>query len=348
MTNAVLLPEETVSRVPPANLVPGDERLFEREYRKTFAPVRSFSAGSCAVDRFGFLYCGGSLLPARESFAVASIRAPKIVAKSLYSRLACRKTVDAGDALFVTDEFSNGYFHWLGDVLPKLEVLAANVGSEELKRRTLIIPAMADFPYAVPSLEAFDLGRVLVLSKDERARCSSAFGCGPLAPTGNYRPSVMKSLRDRFRSRFSSDPSDGPRIGRRLFISRAEAPKRRIANETELLPVLEKHGFERIVLEKLAFADQVKAVAGASALAGNHGAGLTNMLFLAPGSDVVELRLEDDAENNCFYSLASALDLRYSYLKCRSARNGEDTHTADFVVDPERLDSTLASIEKGL
>src|ERR1035437_4173888 len=59
------------------------------------------------------------------------------------------------------------------------------------------------------------------------------------------------------------------------------------------------------------FEDQVAILSKARYVASNHGAGLTNMLFMRPGGRVLELRREGDAHNNCFFTLASALKLDY-------------------------------------
>ena len=97
-------------------------------------------------------------------------------------------------------------------------------------------------------------------------------------------------------------------------------------------------------LEELSFAEQVRLVGSASILVGNHGAGLTNIAWLAPGSRVLELRRRGDGQNNCFFSLASALDVAYSYNLCDSVEDRESTHSADLLVDPQMLDETLESI----
>ena len=48
----------------------------------------------------------------------------------------------------------------------------------------------------------------------------------------------------------------------------------------------------------------------------NHGAGLTNMLFMKDGARVLELRHVSDYVNNCYFILASALQFDYLYQLC--------------------------------
>jgi capsular polysaccharide biosynthesis protein len=74
-------------------------------------------------------------------------------------------------------------------------------------------------------------------------------------------------------------------------------------------------------------------------LIGLHGAGLTNMLFMREGGKVLELRNQNDAHNNCYFSLASELNLDYFYLLNQG--NTNDTHTVDIIVDIDELRNNL-------
>jgi capsular polysaccharide biosynthesis protein len=75
---------------------------------------------------------------------------------------------------------------------------------------------------------------------------------------------------------------------RRLYISR-KAAERSIVNEAELIPVLQKHGFEILQPENLSYEEQVAAFAEAEILMGPHGAGMYNGLFMSPPSMVIEV-----------------------------------------------------------
>ena len=66
---------------------------------------------------------------------------------------------------------------------------------------------------------------------------------------------------------------------------------------------------------------------------------------MASGSRVLELRRRGDRENNCYFSLASALDLPYDYLQCGVTDEREPTRTAEFVVDADALGRVLSSMD---
>ena len=73
----------------------------------------------------------------------------------------------------------------------------------------------------------------------------------------------------------------------------------------------------------------------------NHGAGLANMLFLPEKSQVLELRKRDDSRNNCYFALASGLNLEYYYQLCRTEDQGSDDGWANIVVDAKELRRNL-------
>ncbi len=336
MERLTILPAERVQRNPPAHLKPRDQALFAHEYLREIDEARACRLEGVDMLPNGYLIAGSKILP--ETFAVprhgkgmlkAQLRAAEQGIRSRHVAL-----IDHG--LAITDEFSNGFFHWICDDLPRLEALELAMPGE--RSRVLVVPAMADFPYVLQSLAAYALGGVHVLRPHERARFSELLVLSQVAPTGNYRPALMRAVRARFRARAGvSAPM------RRLFISRAGAPKRRIANEAELYPVLERWGFELFVPERLSFEEQVRAAASAAIFAGNHGAGLTNMCWMNPGARVLEIRRRGDMENNCYYSLACALDLEYQYLLCDVVSESVGTHLADFIVDPGVLERRFAA-----
>lgn len=329
-----LLDAQEVVRTAPPNLKGGEEALFMHEYTREIPPTDLLVVQDTEVLPNGFVLANGGLLPESFLSAPRGLRALKAALRIQQYHAFARKLL-VQRALLLTDEFSNGFFHWVGDVLPRLEAL----GPAETKGRTLLVPAMADFGYTRQSLEPYGLQDVHFLTWSERAVCRDLLIVAPVAPTGNYRPLVMSALRDRMRRHFGAAPS-----GRRLYISRADSARRRIANESEMLPVLEQFGFERVLTERLSFSAQVRLVGSATILIGNHGAGLTHACWMLPGTVLFELRRQGDSANNCYFALANALGIKYHYLTCKAVRDTKPTHAADLVVDVARLEAELAAL----
>ena len=116
---------------------------------------------------------------------------------------------------------------------------------------------------------------------------------------------------------------------------------RKIVNENECVELLRSYGFRILILEDYEFYEQVRLCLAAKHMVSNHGAGLTNMLFMRAGSSVLELRKKNDFSNNCYFSLASALDHRYFYQLCDSPNERQDPQRADLIVDCRALEGNL-------
>ena len=100
-------------------------------------------------------------------------------------------------------------------------------------------------------------------------------------------PGVFEWIRERFVGKRTG------RRGRRIYVSRRMAAKRRASNEAEVVALLARKGFEDIVLEELSFAAQVALFAESEVIVAAHGAGLANVVFSPPGSTVIEITPED-------------------------------------------------------
>jgi capsular polysaccharide biosynthesis protein len=128
---------------------------------------------------------------------------------------------------------------------------------------------------------------------------------------------------------------------RRIYISRGKSSKRRIINENSIIKILISNRFEIIFAEELTFAEQSNMAASSRIIISNHGAGLSNILFMKPGNVVMEIRHINDTHNNCYFTLASAMKLKYYYFLAEPQRDKEDVHRANLIVDPIRFQNEL-------
>lgn len=310
------LEEEIVVRALPPLHDPDDARLFVAERERRFPEVSTQLVRGEFLPDGWFSDLGGWRGAAKRWLVRASTRRLRFVPRT------------GRTALIATDRCSNGYFHWVTETLPRLWWL-----KDKLESFELLLPGFAQkFPYMIESLSLFPQLAWRVVDPGTRWFVPGATLVPALAPSGNYRPGGLRELGRAWREMVGAA---SPR--RKLYISRSQAARRRIANEAEVRGVLEAQGFETVHLEGRPFADQVRLLAEATHLVSNHGAGLTNMLFMAPGTKVTEIRLRGDAHNNCYFSLARALELEYDYRLADPAGPQGDPHTADVVVDPRGL-----------
>src|SRR6185503_9637910 len=114
--------------------------------------------------------------------------------------------------------------------------------------------------------------------------------------------------------------------------------------EAAVVEVLRAGGFRVVHFEDESFERQVQLAASASHIVSNHGAGLANILFMRPGSRVLELRRAGERERNLFFNLANAAQLAYYYQTADTESPAADTHVADLLVDTRALADNLAAL----
>jgi capsular polysaccharide biosynthesis protein len=244
------------------------------------------------------------------------------------------------DVLWIIDDWSNGYFHWLTDVLTRLYVMR-----NRLNDFVLLLPwDYKGRDFVQSSLQYFGVKSVEFIGQDEVLRCHKVFMPTHTAPSGHYNEEIIRGVRDVLLQACGQAGDQGE--CKRIYISRGRARKRRILNEGAVVDVLGEFGFQTIYAEDLSFEQQVRTCSRARYLVSNHGAGLTNMLFTPRGGAVLELRHRRDRINNCYFTLSSALNLNYFYQTCHSDNDDKDSHAADLVVDPKALKANLVLLLK--
>lgn len=228
----------------------------------------------------------------------------------------------------------DAYYHLLVDNLPRLLCLEhpAYSGIPEVQ----LLSSRPLFP-----VEEWLLGRlalpnvkVLQLSRDSLYRLQRViFTPFKTREECGYIPSFY---RDRIRAAVL--PNRPSRRSHRLFISRADASSRRIANENEVTRGLRDLGFESVVLSKFSPADQVELFYDAEAVVGVHGSGLTNLLF-AEAVGVVEL-FPSGRVTPHYYFLSKSLGHRYAYW-CGTQ---EEQDVDVFEVDAQTVVDTVRTV----
>lgn len=329
----VLRPRKVARRSLPVNFQSEDMPLFGHELERTLPQADLLEMRGVRISPDGLLYKGFKILP--ESFAFPFLldrwKKRSFVKFFVKNYLSRRTHKIEGRAAWITDDWGGGYFHWLADSLTRLYTIR-----EEARELTLLLPHMhASLGFVRPSLVPFGVRDVRFLAPNETLLCERLVVPMHTAPSGHYDEEILCGVRKLLLETYGARSQDGE--GERLYISRGRAPKRHIVNEPEVLRVLEEFGFRIVYAEEHTFEEQVEIASRARFFVSNHGAGLTNMLFVPEGGRVLELRHQTDKVNNCYFTMASALGLEYFYQTCPSDNPSEDPHTADLRVDADAL-----------
>jgi capsular polysaccharide biosynthesis protein len=132
---------------------------------------------------------------------------------------------------------------------------------------------------------------------------------------------------------------------RKIYITRSNFRRRKIINEIELWPILQRHGYNIIAPEKLEIRKQIEIFQSAKSICAVLGAASTNMLFSKPETKILEIYSDDylDAHHRI---LARVLNMDYNYMIGRSMPSSDgNCQCSDIYVDPELFEYALARLE---
>lgn len=145
-------------------------------------------------------------------------------------------------------------------------------------------------------------------------------------------------LRQRFRAGRVSASSN------KLYVSRRFSG-RSPADEKHLEDLLRSDfGFNVIFPEKMSASDQVAAFQSAGIIVGPHGAGLSNTVFANPGSSVIEIASEDNA-NPCFEILAQECDFQYTRIVLSRASFNAGFSETDYGLLSQKVREACEALE---
>lgn len=227
-------------------------------------------------------------------------------------------------AIWITDRWSGNYFHWLTEVGQKLELIKKS----ELEKVPILIPnSLAQLPFIREFVAHFSNYNFRVLKGYETIVIRSLSIPQLNIKTGNYHAELIRKF---------YQPEERSSNELKIFIKR-NTKDRSLTNYAELEPLLLEKGFQVVDTGNMSLNEQMHLFANTNVLVAVHGAGLTNMLFMKHGSMVLELRKKGDGQNNCYFSLASALGLNYYYQLCDTDNPEALTQHSNFHVDIEKL-----------
>ena len=257
-------------------------------------------------------------------------------------RLPKAERLEGRSTVLATSE-SARFFHWMTDALPRLQILEkANSLPWETIDHFLIsegIPAIRESLRLLGVAEE----KIVVTRREGHFLCDWLIVPSfPSAP-GNVPPWAIDFLR----SQFMKSPAIMGQ--KRIYLSRAKASGRKILNEEEILPLLSRRGFLRVTLEEMSLVDQIALFCEAEAVVAPHGAGLTNLVWCAPKTKVLEF-FSPLYVNLCYWAIASLTDADYYYLLGSGegvVSNVTDTRffLENIFLDPTALERSLDAME---
>jgi capsular polysaccharide biosynthesis protein len=174
---------------------------------------------------------------------------------------------------------AEGFYHFLLESLPRLYL--ARDYMERIKK-ILVNGTPGSFQEKWLRRAGVQMDKIVWMEGLSHYHCEQLLFTNHLI--GDYRPDpwTIQALRELLSGHPGATPGH-----RRLWISRADALSRQPLWEHELLAELKD--FESVNLARMDPGAQIELMKNASVVAAPHGAGLSNILFCAPGTQVVEI-----------------------------------------------------------
>jgi len=155
---------------------------------------------------------------------------------------------------------------------------------------------------------------------------------------------ILADLKILFARYCMSLPKAVSQFGERIYISRANATDRKMANEKELEQLLSSNGFDIVAMEKFELEEQMAIAGNAELIVAPHGAGLANMIFSKSGTSIFEFVPEYYMQSS-FRQLAIDCGHNYSMqLGTRETSCITEHGTVSWVVNLEQFKTVLDDI----
>ncbi|MDR1874829.1 MAG: glycosyltransferase family 61 protein [Synergistaceae bacterium] len=139
-------------------------------------------------------------------------------------------------------------------------------------------------------------------------------------------------------------PRTGVRKNKKnIFVSRQNAPYRRLLNENALRALLDKYDFTTVHTENLSVEKQLEIFVDAKTIVGVHGAGLTNAMFSDRGTPVLELNTQYYHDSS-YRVLFSQTGHPYHYMIGETHDTSVPANEENVHIDPGKFESALRTI----
>ncbi|MGD1699277.1 tetratricopeptide repeat protein [Dapis sp. BLCC M229] len=237
----------------------------------------------------------------------------------------------------------NVYFHWMVDLLPRIEILRQGINLEEID---WFVINDHQQPFQRETLKSLGVREEKILASDRHPHIQAKELIVPSYPSylGWLQPWGLKFLREEFLKDININRSE---LSERIYVGRSNARYRRVMNEEEVVNILCQFGFTYVTPESMSLENQIVTFANAKIIIAPHGSGLTNIVFSNPGTKVIEL-FSPHYLRYYYWHISRLLGLEHYFLigetfSCYPIRNimYESSLVEDILVNLDSLNQML-------
>lgn len=249
-----------------------------------------------------------------------------------------------GRSILLASTGGETYFHFLFDVLPRLELIRRSGLSFSSEDRFLV--NSLDPAFVKPLLDKLGIPpeRCVETCRQKHLICEELVVPSLPGQIGSPHKNIAEFYDQLFPRALPSLFCRGPG----LFLSRTSARQRQIKQYDSVQQILSTHRIETVDMGRLPIDQQVEKIRRASFVVAPHGAALSNLVFCQSGTPVLEL-FSPRYINQCYRVLAATRKLPYAYLVGRAdgpaARpNRSGDASGDLVFDMDTFREAIETI----
>jgi hypothetical protein len=234
------------------------------------------------------------------------------------------KFIIRGQVYFVLDMWSTGPYHFYVDILSKLVELKGFLGDSFQHATIVLFKNKFTEKVVIPLLELVGFGNLKwILIEENKQYCiigSNAFVTKP-HKIGTNNPKVIRKVYDLLH--LSLGPIVRRNFGSPKMVYYHRVNRNRVVeNDTEIIRELKKLGVYCTTFDDLSFLEAFALMSTTKLFIGIHGGGLTNMLFLKPGSRIIEIKNDNlNPKSHCYWHLARSLNFDYTLFVAETVGN---------------------------
>ena len=261
------------------------------------------------------------------------------------------QSVKAGIAVFGSG--SSNWYHWLIEIMPSAflsESLSKDYDDFELMipehcatsstfRDSLDLFAVTRSRILMPSGKNFSVEKLIGIDPVMVGPMNMQSLQWPEVADYSQNARVLLKYRAAILDRLNLTPSHS---SRRIFLARSK--DRRSFNQSELMEISQRYGFEVVYPEKMTFREQVQLYLESSFIVGASGAAFANILFCQPNTQSLTWLLPQYSGFCAYSNLANVVGVKLNYLFVEPQvpiNSTFDAYSASYILSPSNFEIAL-------
>ncbi|OUU53429.1 MAG: hypothetical protein CBC25_00415 [Pelagibacteraceae bacterium TMED65] len=231
---------------------------------------------------------------------------------NMYQQSQSNKIVSRQPAFIINTRWSaHNFYHWFHEAMPRLVRLALS-GFDFNQYYLVWAGNIPPHSYHIKSLSS--LGISLGELHHHSGFCMfSNLLHATFVHRGSFHPKQVSLMKNWFQKYLPEDRSDAKL---KVVLVRPKNKARSFIDNDSIKVLVEEHGFQAYEFDNLRLSHQINLVQSSSVIIGAHGAGLTHVINMKPGSRLIEV-MPSNSIHPLYWYLASQCKVKYSMLVCK-------------------------------